>query len=216
MNFNIKKEWPLLAIIAIPFVAALIIYPEMPEQIPIHWNSQGIVDNYGSKTFGTFFLPVLNIVMYVLFLVLPNLDPKKTNYSKFGSTYLTIRYALHLFFLLIFGVTAAVALGYPAPIEKLIPGGVALLFIVMGNLMGRVRHNYFVGFKYPWTLANEEVWKKTHQLGAKLMVLGGFAALLGILFADGNAAFVIMMAGLLIPVAITTVYSYIIYKRIVR
>jgi uncharacterized membrane protein len=85
----------------------------------------------------------------------------------------------------------------------------------MGNIMSRVRHNYFVGFKYPWTLANEEVWRKTHQLGSKLMVAGGFIALFGVIFTQGAASFAVMIVGIFIPVVITTVYSYIIYKRIV-
>lgn len=216
VNYNIKREWPLLAIVAVPMIAAIFIYPHMPEQVPIHWNTQGIIDNYGSRAFGTFFLPLLNIIMYVLFLVLPNLDPKRENYRKFDSSYLIIRYSLHLFFVLMFGLTVAASLGYPVPIGKWVPAGVAVLFIVMGNIMGRVRHNYFVGFKYPWTLANEEVWKKTHQVGAKLMVLGGFAALLGVLFTEETASFVILMAGVLIPVIVTTVYSYIIYRKIIR
>lgn len=216
MNYNFKREWPFLVILAIPFITAILVYPHMPDQVPIHWNIKGEVDNYGSKAFGTFFLPVLNVLMYFLFLVLPKFDPKRSNYVKFDSSYLTIRYSLHLFFALIFGVTVAVSLGYPVNIDKWIPGSVAVLFIVMGNIMGRVRHNYFVGFKYPWTLANEEVWRRTHQLGAKLMVIGGFAGLLGVIFTQGSTSFVILMAGVLVPTIITTIYSYIIYKQIVR
>lgn len=216
MNYNFKREWPLLVILAIPLIAAVLVYPHMPDQVPTHWNIKGEVDNYGSKEFGTFFLPVLNVLMYFLFLVLPKFDPKRSNYIKFDSSYLTIRYSLHLFFALIFGVTVAASLGYPINVDKWIPGGVAVLFIVMGNIMGRVRHNYFVGFKYPWTLANEEVWRRTHQLGAKLMVIGGFVSLLGVIFTQGSTSFVILMAGILIPTIITTIYSYIIYKQIAR
>ena len=215
MNFNIRKEWPLLVILAIPIVIAVMVYPHMPERVPIHWNIQGQPNNYGSREFGTFFLPLLNIGMYVLFLVMPKLDPKYANYNKFGSSYLTIRYSLHLFFMLMFGVTIAASLGYPINIGRWVPAGVAVLIIVMGNIMSRVRHNYFVGFRYPWTLANEEVWKKTHQLGSKLMVIGGFIALFGVIFTQGTASFVILMAGILVPTVITTIYSYIIYKHIV-
>jgi len=216
MNNNFKREWPFLVILAIPLIVAILIYPQMPDQVPIHWNVKGEVDNYGSKVFGTFFLPILNVFLYILFLVLPKFDPKRANYSKFDSSYLTIRYSLHLFFALIFGVTAAASLGFPVQIDKWIPGGVAVLFIVMGNIMGRVRHNYFVGFKYPWTLANEEVWRRTHQLGAKLMVIGGFAALLGVIFTEGTASVVILMAGIFVPIVITTIYSYLFYKQITR
>jgi uncharacterized membrane protein len=215
MNFNIKKEWPLLVILAVPVVIAVLVYPQMPEQVPIHWNIEGQANGYGSREFGTFFLPLMNIAMYVLFLVLPKLDPKYANYSKFGSSYLTIRYSLHLFFMLLFGMTLAASLGYPINIGRWVPAGVAVLFIVMGNIMSRVRHNYFVGFRYPWTLANEEVWKRTHQLGSKLMVVGGFIALFGVIFTQGTASFLILMAGILVPTVITTIYSYFIYKRIV-
>lgn len=213
MKYNVKKEWPLLVILIIPMIIAILVYPRMPEQIPIHWNINGQVDNYGSRLFGTFFLPVLNIIMYVFFLIMPKLDPKKANYSKFKSSYTVIRYSLHLFFLLMFGVTVAASMGYPVNVGRWIPIGVAVLFIVMGNIMGRVRHNYFVGFKFPWTLANEEVWKKTHRFGAKWMVAGGFIALLGAVFTNGAATFAILMAAIFIPMIITTVYSYVIFKK---
>jgi uncharacterized membrane protein len=216
MNFNFNREWPLLLILIVTLIAAILVYPRMPEQVPIHWNVRGEVDNYGSRLFGTFSLPLLNIFMYFLFILLPMLDPKRANYSKFDSSYLTIRYSTHLFFALMFGVTAAVSLGYPLQIDKWIPAGVAVLFIVLGNIMGRVRHNYFVGFKYPWTLANEEVWRRTHQFGAKLMVIGGFVALLGVIFTRGSVSFMFLMAGVLVPMIITTIYSYIIYKQITR
>lgn len=215
MNNHLKREWPLWVIIALPFIAAILIYPHLPEQVPIHWNIRGEIDGYSSRAFGAFFLPLLNLVMYVLFIVLPKIDPKRANYNKFGSSYLMIRYLLHLFFLFMFGATTAAALGYPVNVGKWIPAAVAVLFIVMGNVMGRVRHNYFVGFRLPWTLANEEVWRRTHQVGARLMVAGGFAALLGAIFTEGAASFVILMAGVLIPTVITMVYSYLIYKRIV-
>jgi uncharacterized membrane protein len=76
-NF-IKREWPFLLILLIPLIAAIIIYPYMPEQVPTHWNIQGEVDDYSSKEFGTFFLPLLNIGLFVLFVAMPYLDPKKS------------------------------------------------------------------------------------------------------------------------------------------
>lgn len=214
MKFNLKKEWPLLILLVIPVIAAVFLYPHMPDQVPIHWNINGQVDNYGSRLFGTFFLPLLNIFLYVMFLIMPKFDPKRANYSKFESSYNVIRYSTHLLFLLLFGVTAAAALGYPVNIGKWVPVAVCIMFIIFGNIMGRVRHNYFVGFKFPWTLANEEVWKKTHQVGAKAMVLGGIGALIGVLVTNGTMSFILMMAGIFIPVAFTITYSYLLYRNL--
>ncbi|HML39000.1 MAG TPA: DUF1648 domain-containing protein [Bacillota bacterium] len=216
MKYNLKRELPLLVILAIPFIAAIILYPHMPDRVPIHWNIRGEVDNYGSKAVGTFLLPLMNVALYLLFIILPKFDPKRENYSKFDSSYVMIRYSLHLLFLLIFGVTVAVSLGYPVNVGKWIPAGVSVLFIVMGNIMGRVKPNYYVGFRFSWTLDNEEVWKKTHKFGAKAVVIGGFAALFGVIFAGEIAGFVILMAGILIPIIITAVYSYQIHKQITQ
>ena len=216
MNYNLKRELPLLLILLLQLIAAILIYPHMPDQVPIHWNASGEIDGYGSRVVGAFLFPALNAAAYFLFLFLPKIDPKRENYSKFGSSYLIIRYAIHFVFVFIFVLTALASLGYPLDISKWMAGGVAVLFIVLGNIMGRVRHNYFVGFKFPWTLANEEVWKKTHQVGAKVMVLGGVAALIGVIFTQGAVSFMILMIGILLPVLITTVYSYLLYRNIAR
>ena len=170
MHYNIKREWPLLLILVIPFIVGVFLYPHMPEQIPIHWNVHGEADNYGPKLFGIFGLPLLNVGMYILFIVLPKIDPKRNDYMKFSNAYLAIRYALHLFFALLFALTIAATFGYQIQIGKWITAAAAIMFIVIGFSIGKVRHNYFVGFKYPWTLASEEVWIRTHRLGAKLML----------------------------------------------
>jgi len=186
----------------------------MPEQVPMHWNINGEVDNYGSKLFGTFFLPVLNAFIYAMFLVLPKIDPKKANYMKFVSSYQIIRYAFHFFMAFMFGLVASASLGYPVNIGKWIPIGVAVLFIAMGNTMGRVRFNYFVGFRFPWTLANEEVWRKTHQIGSKAMVAGGIFSLIGVILTEGNMSFTLLMIGIILPMVLVTVYSYLVYQKI--
>ena len=149
MNKFLKQEWPLLAILLLTFLAAAAVYPMMPDQVPIHWNAAGQVDGYGSRAFGAFFLPVMNLGIYVLFLVLPKLDPRKENYAKFGSSYRFIRYTFHFFMVYIFVITLLASLGYGVSIDRLVPIGVALLFIVLGNYMGKIRHNYFVGFAFP-------------------------------------------------------------------
>ncbi|MGI6226418.1 MAG: SdpI family protein [Peptococcales bacterium] len=216
MTKFLKKEWPFLLLLLLPLIAAIIIYPYMPEMVPTHWNTRGEVDGYSSKEFGTFFLPLLNIGLYVLFIVLPLLDPKKENYEKFLGSYRLIRYVTHIFFVFMFIITTLAALGYTLDIGLWIACGAAMLFILMGNIMGRVRHNYFVGFRYPWTLANEEVWRKTHQMGSKVMVLGGILALIGVIFTQDNIRFIVLMAGLFIPTIFTTIYSYLTFKKVTK
>ncbi|MFZ5945293.1 MAG: SdpI family protein [Bacillota bacterium] len=209
-----RKEWLFIYLLIIPLAVAFILYPSMPEQVPTHWNTRGEVDQYSSREFGTFFLPVLNIGLYVLLVVTPKLDPKRMNYEKFFGTYKFMRYAIHLFFVLMFAVTVSAALGHAIDIGLWIPAGISVLFILLGNIMSRVRHNYFVGFRFPWTLANEEVWRKTHLLGSKLMVAGGIFSLIFTFLTNNNLRFIGVMTGLLSPMMISFVYSYLLYKKI--
>lgn len=214
MTDFIKREWSLLIIVLGTLIAAFVVYPQMPDMVPIHWNVHGEIDDYGSKAFGTFFLPLMNIGMYVLLLVTPKLDPKRANYQKFDGSYRIIRFTIHLFFTLMFALTIYAALGHPVDIGLWIPAGVSVLFIILGNVMGRVRHNYFVGFKLPWTLASEEVWQRTHRFGSKLMVIGGIFAFVSVFLTEGNLRFILMMSGILLPTLIIIVYSYVIYRKL--
>ena len=210
----LKKEWKLLLLLAGTFVVAAVVYPRMPDQVPIHWNVKGEVDNYGSRLFGTFFLPVLNAFLYVLLLVTPKIDPKRGNYEKFQGSYDFIRYLIHVFMIFIFALTVSYSLGYEIDISSWVPAGVSVLMILMGNTIGRVRHNYFVGFKVPWTLANEEVWRRTHLVGAKAMVVGGVLALITSFAVEGTLKMVLFLVFILGSNVFTLIYSYVIYRRL--
>lgn len=214
MNNFLKNEWPYLLLLIIPLIAAILVYPYMPDLVPTHWNTQGEVDGYSSREFGTFFIPLLNIGLYLFFIVLPNFDPKRANYEKFFGSYKLIRYSIHIFIILMFALTVFASLGYSVDIGLWVSISVALLFIIMGNIMGRVRHNYFVGFRLPWTLANEEVWRKTHRVGSKAMVLGGVLALIGVIFTEHNLRFIVLMTGIFIPTIFTTIYSYVTFRKV--
>lgn len=210
----LKKDWPILILIALGFILGAYFYPSLPNRVPIHWNLKGEANGYGSRFYGAFGLPLTNLGIYLLFIILPHIDPKRKNYEIFKSTYQYLKYLL-IIFLLGMQVTSYLiatggAINRPVYIQVL----VSLLFILIGNVMGRFKHNYFVGIKTPWTLANEEVWRKTHRMAAPLWVLGGIIniviAFIAINFKE--IAFIIVMV---VMVIVPIVYSYIIYQRIV-
>jgi len=159
LNF-IKKDWFIIAILALTFMVSLYFYPRLPNRVPSHWNIKGQIDGYSGRFFGAFGISLMNLAFYFLFIFLPYLDPKKANYAKFPSAYKLIRYSFHLLFAGIQATVLLVALGYHINVGLVIGLGTSLLFVVIGNVMGKFKHNYFVGIKTPWTLANEEVWLK--------------------------------------------------------
>ena len=212
---TLKKDWLILILILIGFALGAYFYPSLPDKVPTHWNASGEVNGYGSKFFGAFGLPAISLAMYLMFLVLPYIDPKKKNYAEFKSTYQFLKYLLILFFLGIEVMTLLIASGVIVNKPIFIQIMVSLLFILIGNVMGRFKHNYFVGIRTPWTLANEEVWRKTHRLAAPLWVIGGVLNILlaftGISF--NGIGFVVIIAVIsIVPIG----YSYLAYQQIVK
>ncbi len=213
-RINLKREIPLILIIIAAFLISIYFYPMMPEKVPTHWNFKGEIDGYSGRLSGSLIMPITNLIMYIMFIFLPALDPKKENYRLFESTYIYFRYLFHIFFFAMHIMIISASLGYIVNTTRLVMFGISLLFMLMGNVMGRVKHNYFVGIKTPWTLANEEVWRKTHRLAALLWTAGG---LIGVILSIFNVnLWFIFVAILILPSIIPIIYSYIVFKNILR
>jgi uncharacterized membrane protein len=202
-----------IVLTAAVFVAILIAYPQLPNQVPTHWNMQGQANDYSAKW--TLFLigPGLMAGILLLFYFLPWLSPKQWQIDTFQSTYLYIMVVLVSMLAYFTGVSLWVGLGYAANVERAIVGGICLLFALLGNVMGKVRRNFYIGVRTPWALANERVWNATHRFAAKIFVLGGVIGLaLTAIGVKGWLPFAALMASALVPV----VYSLVVYKQLKR
>lgn len=210
---TLKQDWPLWIVMIGLIVSAFLIYPHLPEQVPSHWNLKGEVDSYMSRPQGAFVMPLTVLVLYLLMVIVPAIDPRRDNYIRFQNAYRLMRWSLVLFLGGLWVLTIMFAMGYDVNISLIVKAGVSLLLAVIGNFMGQFRHNYFVGIKTPWTLANEEVWHQTHRLGGRIWVAGGLVCLamspINALWAN-YLYFASIMVMALVPMA----YSFILYRRI--
>lgn len=212
---SLKRDWIIILIILLCIVAGFVVFPHLPERVPSHWNIRGEVDGYSGRWFGAFGIPAMTAGIYVLMVLLPLVDPKRKNYAKFSGVYSIFKLAFVLFMGGLYLVTIAAALGYNVDVGLLIPLFLSLLFIVMGNTMGRIKHNYFVGIKTPWTLADEDVWKKTHRLGGRLYVASGVVTMAALLISR-SVVFWVFIITIIGANVIAAVYSYLLYKRVVN
>lgn len=208
---ELKKDLWLLIVIIAALLSAVVIYNYLPNRIPMHWNDEGQIDGYGGR--GSIFLfPLLGLGIYAGMLFSPLIDPRRANYAKFRGPYRVIRAILAIFSIVAYAVVAAASLGYVVKMDFIMPLGISLMFIVMGNYMGKIRHNYFLGIKTPWTLASEDVWIKTHRLGGRLWVIAGIIGAIGA-FIGGKWAFAFALIPIIAASIISVVYSYILYAR---
>lgn len=211
----LASDWPLLLLILGSLALGAAVYPQLPEQVASHWNFKGEVDGYSSRFWGAFGIPLMTAGIYVLMLALPSIDPRRENYIKFAGVYRLFKAVMVVFMTGLYLIVILNALGYPVPVDRAVMSGVSLLFVVLGNFMGQVRHNYFVGIKTPWTLADEQVWQKTHRLGGRLWVAAGLVGLVASLI-GGATGGVILFAALAVATVIPIVYSYLEFRRPAR
>jgi uncharacterized membrane protein len=207
-NVN-KGLWVFSALVG---MSAFFVYPYLPDLIPTHWGISGQIDAYSDKSM-VFLISFLPLALMALFTVIPRIDPKKKSYQLHGKAYEIVVISMIFFMSALYFITTAVALGYNLPVDTFVKLGVALLFIIMGNVLGQVRHNYFFGIRTPWTLANEVVWRKTHRVGAYGFVIAGIFALFSA-FLKGMLSFILMFIPLMVLVFYLFIYSYVVFKKI--
>jgi uncharacterized membrane protein len=213
MKTDWRKEWLPLAAILVTFVVAAIVYPRVPDPMPTHWNAAGVPDGFGSRFVGVMLVPLMSVGLYLLFLVLPRIDPRQANYARFSDTYRFFRTLIILYMVFVYAITlmAVFQPGYRMNSAWMF-GGIGFLFAALGNYLPRVRSNWFVGIRTPWTLSSEKVWRATHRLGGRVFVIGGiFIAVAGLLKPEWSVG--VILAGSLVVAIVPIVYSYIVYRR---
>ena len=211
MKTNWKTELPLLLLIAGMFLLAAVSWSTAPDRIPVHWGMTGEVDRYGGRLEGLVAIPALGALVYLLMLFLPRIDPGRANYARFGGAYYTVRAAVLVIFAVLYGVTHLIIRGVQVDMPQVVGLVVGAMFFLFGNLLGKIRPNWFVGVRTPWTLSSKRAWTKTHRLAGWVFILGGIAIMAaGVL---QNAVAVWLATGvLLVGLAGATVYSYLVWR----
>jgi uncharacterized membrane protein len=142
---------------------------------------------------------------------LPNIDPGRVNYARFGGACTAIRAGVLVLMAGIYGMVIAWVLNAPVDMSRAVPLAVGALFVRFGCVLGQVKPSWFVGIRTPWTLSSTESWARTHRLGGWLFIaLGVLFALTG-LFKLGSFGFVVIGASIAV-VAVLMVYSYFVWK----
>jgi len=194
------------------FALSLAVYPQLPDRIPTHWNLQGKVDDYSGKG-SIFLMPGILVLLLGLFHILPWLSPKQFRVDSFRNTYdflmfLVIALLSYIHFLMLWA-----GLSGSLDIDRALLGGLFLFFALLGNVLGRVRRNFWIGVRTPWTLASERVWNDTHRIAGKLFVLAGILGFVATM-AGASPLFAVVIIGAAAIAAVT--YSLVDYKRLER
>lgn len=209
---KIKNELPIIGIVLLPFIYLAFLWNKLPKTIPIHWNINGEIDRYGEKT-DLLLIPILlPLLTYLIFLVIPKIDPKN-KLNKMGNKLQNLKFLMttlmSILALFIIYSTKEQSLTNPNYVILLI----GVLYIILGNYFKTIKPNYFIGIKTPWTLESEYIWKETHKLGGLLWLLGGILVILLSLLLNPKLNNIFFLGVTAIISIVPIVYSYTLHKN---
>lgn len=173
MKLSWRNDLAMWLVLAGMFALAAITWPGAPERIPVHWDIHQQVDRYGGRFEGLLAIPLVTLGLYLLLLVVPRIDPGRANYAAFLGAFTTLRLALVVFMAAIYGVSHLWIRGIQVQMNTVMPLLMGALFIVVGNLLGKLRPNWFVGIRTPWTLSSKDAWVRAHRAGGWVFIGGG-------------------------------------------
>lgn len=212
LNISWKTEIIPLTIIVAGFLTSALSFNKLPQQVISHWNFLGNPDGWMNKTTHSIIFPLILLALYLLLLFVPSMDPRKERYKEFSNVYNGFRSLISLVLYLVFLIATLVNLGYEINVGKVIPLIIGLLMIVIGNYMGKIKKNWFVGIRTPWTLSSENVWNKTHRLGGWMFVAFGMSLIITP-YLKPMLALSVFVIGVCLATLVPIAYSYVLYKR---
>lgn len=197
-------------------LAGLLLWNRLPDPMASHWGLNDEVNGYISKFWGVFLMQLITLGMFLLFLIVPNIDPLKANIAQFRDVFNLFIALIVAFMTYIYILSLRWNLGYTdfAMSKAMLPA-LGILFFFVGYMFRKAKRNFFIGIRTPWTLSSDRVWDETHRIGSALFMISGILAFIGSFF-GGMIAFWFLFVPLIGSTLITVVYSYVLYQREVK
>ena len=220
----------------VPFVVTSLILQGLPDKLPMHYDLQGNIDRWGSKTEELIF-PIIILLLTGFWHVMIAYYEKKAKMipedkaasvnkaqavAKSNSKLLTIVgiYMAVMFGVMHFAILYASCVQANAglstitlDIGKLTCTLAGIFFIIIGNFLPKTKVNSIVGVRTLWSMYNENTWRLSNRLGAWLLIIAGLLTILTTVVADGNISTILLLVYLIAASVVLIIYSKIVYDR---
>jgi uncharacterized membrane protein len=211
LKISFKTEIVPILLIVASFIFGFYFYRYFPDRVATHWDFSGTPNGYLNRFWGAFAMPFLLVFIYLIQLATPFFDPRRERYAEFAKSYHVIKAVVPAVLFVLYLGASYYNLGYNIDMKYVGSAAAGILFIVIGAILPKLKNNWFMGIRNPWTLSSEKVWNKTHRVGGYMFMLTGCAVLIAPYFAK-NIGLIILVVGIGLSVIGTTLYSYLAYR----
>jgi uncharacterized membrane protein len=180
--------------------------------VAVHWDAQGRPNGYAAKPLALLLFPLIALAIAVLFSLIPSIEPRRSNLWRSARAYNGIWISSLAVLVLIHAAVILNAAGHPLNMSLIGLASIGVLLVVLGNYMGKLRSNFFVGIRTPWTLSSELSWNKTHRLGGRLFMGLGALLLLAGLVGNTILELSLLLGGLAVITVVLLTYSYVVWR----
>lgn len=207
-----SRRWLAPVLVVCMVVFGLLVYSHLPVRVPTHWGPRGNVNGYSSRAGAVFLLPAVTLGLWLLIVGLRRVDPRRANYAKFNDVFWLLINGIAAFMAVLYVFTLGYSLGWPIHMGGVVVGAVGVLFMGLGNYMPRLRSNWWIGIRTPWTLESDRVWRETHRVGGRTFVIGGAVMVLAA-FLGYPARMIAMGVAAAVAAGWPVIYSYFSWRR---
>ena len=214
----------------IPLAVTALVMQLLPEKIPMHYDLEGNIDRWGSRTEILIF-PVVILLITLFWTLLIRwfekrsvnaaTDKEKTEAALNGRIFIitgicqAVMFSVMHFFSMYSSYVEAVKGMDKAKINISNVSCVLLgiMFIVLGNFIPKAKKNGLLGIRTGWSMYNDNTWRKSNFFGGVTMVIAGILTIITSVVADGGLSTILLLVYIVSVVIISTVYSKKVYDR---
>ncbi|MGO4108473.1 SdpI family protein [Paenibacillus sp. YAF4_2] len=209
-----RQDWILLAVNAVIFgIVFLSFNHRLPDVVGTHYNMRGEQNGSMSRFHMWLVYAGIGIVLPAFLSMMRFVDPRRQNYERFSGYYTLMRWVISLFLHGTFVLMMMQNLNYDLPFFHIVLGGLGVMWMIIGNRMGQLRSNFFVGIKTPWAISDENNWRSTHRLGARLWFIAGILMFVGAWVLPANWLVADLVFAVVLSSGVPYFYSYLLYAR---
>lgn len=211
-NMKTNKKTLILTsiVILLPILIGILLWNKLPDSMAIKFGLDNVPEGYREKWFAVIITPFFLLAVHLIVAMIMAADPRKKNIS--SKVYGIIMWIVPATSLALAAIIYPYNLGRHFNISLLIGIFMGITWIIIGNYLPKARQNYTIGFKLPWTYANEENWNKTNRLSGVINIVIGILIIINAAIGLFNIFYSLLVAviiGSLIPLG----YSYFLHVK---
>lgn len=187
----------------------------LPDELPIHFNFSGEAYGYADKLEVIIILPVFLLIMHLIIAIATIPDPTNSKNAISGKVYSLLLFIAPIVSLFCTIMIFGEPLNFKIDFMTIIQVFFAVLYLILGNYLPKMRRNKFVGTKLPWTAKSDYNWDKTNRLAGWLFFISGLAFAINtfIKIGKGTGIFILWLVTIVLVTVAPTIYSYVISRN---